>query len=65
METRPKGKIEWSSRWITQAHDQRMATLAQISEQAIASVTAPKMQAAFHGMQSYLPSCFGREDAFM
>ena len=50
---------------LTQPHQQRMATLAQLAEQGINVVTAQKMQAAFRGMQRYLPACFGREDIFM
>ena len=50
---------------LTQPHQQRMATLAQLAEQGINVVTAQKLQAAFRGMQRYLPACFGREDIFM
>ena len=50
---------------LREDHQQRMATLGQLAEQGTAVVTLDRMQAAFRGMQAYLPACFGLEDILM
>ena len=44
---------------------ERIATLGQIAEQNTAVVTPEKMQAAFGGLQGYLPACFNMDDIYM
>ncbi|GFO25712.1 transposase [Plakobranchus ocellatus] len=50
---------------LREDHQQRMATLGQLAEQGTAVVTLHRMQAAFRGMQAYLPACFGLDDILM
>ena len=57
--------VEVRDQLLREDHQQRMATLGQLAEQGIAEVTLDRMPAAFRGMQTYLPACFGLEDILM
>ena len=50
---------------LVQPYQERMATLGQIAEQNTAVVTPEKIQAAFRGLQAYLPACFNMDDIYM
>ncbi|KAK3718941.1 hypothetical protein RRG08_009454 [Elysia crispata] len=50
---------------LVQPYQERMATLGQIAEKNTAVVTPEKMQAAFRGLQAYLPACFNLDDIYM
>ena len=50
---------------LTQTHDQRLATMAQIAEQTVAVVTPDNAQAYFRHLQRYLLACLLCEDIFM
>ena len=50
---------------LTQTHDQRLATMAQIAEQTVAVVTPDNAQAYFRHLQRYLPACLLCEEIFM
>ena len=50
---------------LVQPYQERMATLGQIAEENTAVVTPEKMQAAFRGLQAYLPACFNLDDIYM
>lgn len=50
---------------LTQGHEQRLATLAQIAEQSISVVTADNAQSYFRHLQRYLPACLLCEDILM
>ena len=51
-----------ASTLVQQPHEEQLATLGQLSEQALAAVTVRKCIECFQGIRHFIPRCLRQED---